>query len=208
MREFMSARIAGDVEKVRHRHWRAKVAKAKAASVVKVLNRHRDVPACKGCGYQKCSCPPEPVEEDGEPRAPFWNDNGQYAYSARLGSAAIGDVTEFNAGFRGVYYGDDTNRWEWGDTEVEARAWVEAQHAAQAGPVEVKAAGEWVTEKQTSYCQEAYRDARGRFLGKVHASQRTSLLGQYYAYAVGSVCRTCYFDTEAEAKAWVEEACS
>lgn len=201
MREFMSPRIADDVDRARYQLERSRAKKAYKTLMVWFRNRLGDRDACKGCGYQKCNCPPEAVEEAG----PVWTENGQYVYPHALPGDVLGLVDHFpNARqYKALHYGAAGNHnWVWRDTEADAREWVEEQHAAQAEPVEVKPAGEW----------KARPHGRIRYFlaGAAHCSGRVEpavapALGQYYGAAGNSFD---YFDTEAEAKAWVDGECS
>jgi len=102
-------------------------------------------------------------------------------------------------------------------TAEESHLWVlrytefEAQHAAATNePGEAKPAGEWRDETGgiPTRHQQVFYSSGGVFLGKLHLSCMSERLGTYYAYRVGTGPATAdYFDTEAEAKAWVEEQC-
>lgn len=124
MRDNLPAYLEDDIEQGRYQHWRAKVAKVQEEAKARVLNRHTDMAACKGCGYQRCSCPPEPVEEAG-PAGEWRALGGQYStYS--LNGRDIADVAA-SVEKSGKWYGNiqSGKAEDWFDTEVEAKAWVE-----------------------------------------------------------------------------------
>ncbi len=200
MREFMSERIAGEIAQLRYQLRQSQIAKVKAASVVKVLKRHSDMDACKGCGYQKCSCPPEPVEEAGPVWKQVMEGRADLVMPFADGSGTVVGRVEYfpNARqYKALHCG--AANWVWRTNVSEARAWVEEQHAAQAEPVEVKAAGEWVAS--TNIPKLTFYWMYGRALGRIR--NNTALI-----YGTGGLDGEKDFDTAAEARAWVEEMCS
>lgn len=125
MRETLSPWAEDDIARLRYQLQEAQTARADRERLAVYHHRQTDVRACKGCGYQKCSCPPEPVEEVSS--VPFWNKWGQYVITAALpGSDVIGWVTRRRAYFVASFCG---TKAAFGN-EPQARKWVEVQHAA------------------------------------------------------------------------------